>query len=243
MSRASDQEKISRTVHVGGIRGLDNGEITERDVAEFFSQQGPVVAVRVHARSAWVEFADDASTMAALNLDGVTTGGHNLRVNRSKTAINTNALLERTREASIAAARAVTGVAPVAPGHPGTREAAAYAAYYAQQQQQQQQQQSVLVQGAPYVPEQAPAPAGYLQTGPQMGYAQQTGYGYGYAHGYGYAAPGTGTGMPGTGMTPGTGMAPGYYGYPPGVAPTGGGAQKVTYNVLPPPPPPPPPPR
>ena len=42
--RPGDMERISKTVHVGGIQGLGE-EIKEQDLADFFSQQGAVVAV------------------------------------------------------------------------------------------------------------------------------------------------------------------------------------------------------
>mmetsp|Transcript_22183 Transcript_22183/g.42312 ORF Transcript_22183/g.42312 Transcript_22183/m.42312 type:complete len:301 (+) Transcript_22183:1-903(+) len=88
-------EKVSRTIHVGGVGGLGD-EIQEKDLAEFFAQYGEVTAVRISGRFAWVEFTDVRAANAALALDGETTGGHHLRVSQSKSAIHSNGLRRST---------------------------------------------------------------------------------------------------------------------------------------------------
>ncbi len=59
--RPQDFERVSRTVHVGGIGGL--GEtITENDVADFFGQQGP----RARRSAAAAAAPRDASRLLGL---------------------------------------------------------------------------------------------------------------------------------------------------------------------------------
>ena len=90
-------ERTVRTVHVAGIRGLKGQpginpgeEITEDDLAAFFSNDGEVVGVRINGSNCWIEFADASGANNALMKDGTESGGHNLRVSASKTPIRSN---------------------------------------------------------------------------------------------------------------------------------------------------------
>eukprot|EP00232_Nephroselmis_pyriformis_P027865 CAMPEP_0182867938 /NCGR_PEP_ID=MMETSP0034_2-20130328/9017_1 /TAXON_ID=156128 /ORGANISM="Nephroselmis pyriformis, Strain CCMP717" /LENGTH=266 /DNA_ID=CAMNT_0025000325 /DNA_START=204 /DNA_END=1000 /DNA_ORIENTATION=- len=85
-AQPSDPERCSRTIHVGGIPMT---EVTEEQLAEYFSAIGQVGAVRISGRFAWVEFEDAAFAMAALALDGETLGNHTMTVTTSKTPIHT----------------------------------------------------------------------------------------------------------------------------------------------------------
>ena len=108
-----------RTVHVAGIRGLRGSpginpgeEITEDDLAAFFSNDGEVVGVRINGSNCWIEFADASGANAALMKDGTESGGHNLRVSASKTPIRSNGYA--AGRAKQAAAAAKSAAAPMA---------------------------------------------------------------------------------------------------------------------------------
>jgi hypothetical protein len=108
-----------RTVHVAGIRGLRGSpginpgeEITEDDLAAFFSNDGEVVGVRINGSNCWIEFADPAGANAALMKDGTESGGHNLRVSASKTPIRSNGYA--AGRAKQAAAAGTGAAAPMA---------------------------------------------------------------------------------------------------------------------------------
>ena len=135
---ADDLERTMRTIHVAGIRGLrgqpginPGEEITEDDLAQFFGNDGEVVGVRINGSNCWIEFADVNGAEVAMLKDGTESGGHNLRVSRSKTPIRSNgyAAGRAKQQAALAATQSATATgAPM-----GTSMAAA-----AQQQQQQQ---------------------------------------------------------------------------------------------------------
>ncbi|GER33622.1 CTC-interacting domain 8, partial [Striga asiatica] len=88
-SRAQREDSIRRTVYVSDI----DHNITEEQLAALFSGYGLVVDCRVcgdphsHLRFAFVEFADDYSARAALNLNGTLLGFSPVKVLPSKTAI------------------------------------------------------------------------------------------------------------------------------------------------------------
>ena len=129
---ADDLERVMRTVHVGGIRGLKGQpginpgeEITEDDLAAFFGNDGEVVGVRINGTNCWIEFADVQGAEAALGRDGTESGGHNLRVTHSKTPIRSNgyAAGRAKQQAAAKAAQAAAaggGAAAPATGGAGT---------------------------------------------------------------------------------------------------------------------------
>ncbi|KAI3457560.1 hypothetical protein Pfo_014223 [Paulownia fortunei] len=87
--RAQREDSIRRTVYVSDI----DHNITEEQLAALFSAYGRVVDCRVcgdphsHLRFAFVEFADEYSASAALNLNGTLLGFSPVKVLPSKTAI------------------------------------------------------------------------------------------------------------------------------------------------------------
>ncbi|KAL3613724.1 Polyadenylate-binding protein-interacting protein 8-like isoform X1 [Castilleja foliolosa] len=88
-SRAQREDSIRRTVYVSDI----DHNITEEQLAGLFSGYGLVVDCRVcgdsnsNLRFAFVEFADEFSARAALNLNGMQFGFSPVKVSPSKTAI------------------------------------------------------------------------------------------------------------------------------------------------------------
>lgn len=126
---AEDLDRIARTIHVGGIRGLKGTpgvnpgeEITEDDLAAFFGNDGEVVGVRINASNCWIEFAEAAGAISALAKDGTESGGHHLRVSASKTPIRSNGYLkgrqiqlERARERATASGSPAPTTAAAAP--------------------------------------------------------------------------------------------------------------------------------
>ncbi|KAL3651095.1 Polyadenylate-binding protein-interacting protein 9 [Castilleja foliolosa] len=88
-SRAQREDSIRRTVYVSDI----DHNITEEQLAAFFSGYGLVVDCRVcgdshsNLRFAFVEFADEYSARAALNLNGALLGFSPVKILPSKTAI------------------------------------------------------------------------------------------------------------------------------------------------------------
>ncbi|GFP98853.1 polyadenylate-binding protein-interacting protein 9 [Phtheirospermum japonicum] len=88
-SRAQREDSIRRTVYVSDI----DHNITEEQLAALFSSYGLVVDCRVcgdshsNLRFAFVEFADEYSARAALNLNGTLLGFSPVKVLPSKTAI------------------------------------------------------------------------------------------------------------------------------------------------------------
>ncbi|KAJ1425245.1 RNA-binding domain superfamily [Sesbania bispinosa] len=87
--KAQREDIIRRTVYVSDI----DQQVTEERLAALFSSCGPVIDCRIcgdpHSvlRFAFVEFADDYSARAALNLGGTVLGFYPVRVLPSKTAI------------------------------------------------------------------------------------------------------------------------------------------------------------
>ena len=123
-----------RTIHVAGIRGLrgqpginPGEEITEDDLAQFFGNDGEVVGVRINGSNCWIEFADVNGAEVALLKDGTESGGHNLRVSRSKTPIRSNgyAAGRAKQQAALAAKQSPAGAATAAGAPMGTSMAAA----------------------------------------------------------------------------------------------------------------------
>ena len=126
---ADDLERVMRTVHVGGIRGLKGQpginpgeEITEDDLAAFFGNDGEVVGVRINGSNCWIEFAEAAGAISALAKDGTESGGHHLRVSASKTPIRSNGYLkgrqiqlERAKERATASGSPAPTTAAAAP--------------------------------------------------------------------------------------------------------------------------------
>ena len=126
---AEDLDRIARTIHVGGIRGLKGTpgvnpgeEITEDDLAAFFGNDGEVVGVRINASNCWIEFAEAAGAISALAKDGTESGGHHLRVSASKTPIRSNGYLkgrqiqlERAKERATASGSPAPTTAAAAP--------------------------------------------------------------------------------------------------------------------------------
>ncbi|CAL9061602.1 unnamed protein product [Musa banksii] len=86
---AEREDSIRRTVYVSDIDQL----VTEENLAELFSNCGPVVDCRIcgdpHSvlRFAFIEFSDEDGARAALNLGGTMLGYYPVRVLPSKTAI------------------------------------------------------------------------------------------------------------------------------------------------------------
>ncbi|GJU58177.1 polyadenylate-binding protein-interacting protein 9-like protein [Tanacetum coccineum] len=86
------QEVRYRTRRTVFVSSIDNN-VTEEQLAELFSNQGKVMDCRICGnpystlRFAFIEFADQNSAQAALNLSGVKLGISKIRVMRSKTAI------------------------------------------------------------------------------------------------------------------------------------------------------------
>ena len=131
---ADDLERTMRTIHVAGIRGLrgqpginPGEEITEDDLAQFFGNDGEVVGVRINGSNCWIEFADVNGAEVALLKDGTESGGHNLRVSRSKTPIRSNgyAAGRAKQQAALAAKQSPAGAATAAGAPMGTSMAAA----------------------------------------------------------------------------------------------------------------------
>ena len=99
---AEDLDRIARTIHVGGIRGLrgtpgvnPGEEITEDDLAAFFGNDGEVVGVRINGTNCWIEFGEASGAMlSALAKDGTESGGHHLRISASKTPIRSNGYMK-----------------------------------------------------------------------------------------------------------------------------------------------------
>ncbi|KAK1439705.1 hypothetical protein QVD17_05525 [Tagetes erecta] len=87
--RAQREDSIKRTVYVSDI----DHNVTEERLAALFSAYGHVLDCRVcgdpnsRLRFAFVEFADENSARAALNLCGIMLGFSQVRVLPSKTAI------------------------------------------------------------------------------------------------------------------------------------------------------------
>ncbi|XP_024966402.1 polyadenylate-binding protein-interacting protein 9-like [Cynara cardunculus var. scolymus] len=87
--RAQREDSIRRTVYVSDI----DHNVTEERLAALFSAYGQVLDCRVcgdphsRLRFAFVEFADENSARAALNLCGIMLGFSQVRVLPSKTAI------------------------------------------------------------------------------------------------------------------------------------------------------------
>ncbi|KAK9056860.1 hypothetical protein SSX86_024224 [Deinandra increscens subsp. villosa] len=87
--RAQREDSIKRTVYVSDI----DHNVTEERLAALFSAYGQVLDCRVcgdpnsRLRFAFVEFADENSARAALNLCGIMLGFSQVRVLPSKTAI------------------------------------------------------------------------------------------------------------------------------------------------------------
>ncbi|KAI3675073.1 hypothetical protein L1987_84657 [Smallanthus sonchifolius] len=87
--RAQREDSIKRTVYVSDI----DHNVTEERLAALFSPYGQVLDCRVcgdphsRLRFAFVEFADENSARAALNLCGIMLGFSQVRVLPSKTAI------------------------------------------------------------------------------------------------------------------------------------------------------------
>eukprot|EP00191_Tetraselmis_sp_GSL018_P024644 CAMPEP_0177625698 /NCGR_PEP_ID=MMETSP0419_2-20121207/30246_1 /TAXON_ID=582737 /ORGANISM="Tetraselmis sp., Strain GSL018" /LENGTH=355 /DNA_ID=CAMNT_0019126677 /DNA_START=1031 /DNA_END=2096 /DNA_ORIENTATION=- len=86
VAKSSDPERVTRTIHVGGIP-MD--AISEEQLADYFKHVGEVIAVRKSGRFAWVEFESVKSANQALSLDGETLGNSSLRISQSKTPIHT----------------------------------------------------------------------------------------------------------------------------------------------------------
>ncbi|KAJ8471433.1 hypothetical protein OPV22_025776 [Ensete ventricosum] len=86
---AERDDSIRRTVYVSDIDQL----VTEENLAELFSNCGPVVDCRICGdprsvlRFAFIEFSDEDGARAALNLGGTMLGYYPVRVLPSKTAI------------------------------------------------------------------------------------------------------------------------------------------------------------
>ena len=126
---AEDLDRIARTIHVGGIRGLrgtpgvnPGEEITEDDLAAFFGNDGEVVGVRINGTNCWIEFGEASGAMSALAKDGTESGGHHLRISASKTPIRSNGYLkgrqiqlERARERATASGSPAATTAAAAP--------------------------------------------------------------------------------------------------------------------------------
>ena len=126
---AEDLDRIARTIHVGGIRGLrgtpgvnPGEEITEDDLAAFFGNDGEVVGVRINGTNCWIEFGEASGAMSALAKDGTESGGHHLRISASKTPIRSNGYLkgrqtqlERARERATASGSPAPTTAAAAP--------------------------------------------------------------------------------------------------------------------------------
>ncbi|CAA3015521.1 polyadenylate-binding -interacting 8-like isoform X2 [Olea europaea subsp. europaea] len=87
--RAQREESIRRTVYVSDI----DHNVTEEGLAALFSSYGQVVDCRIcgdansHLRFAFVEFSDEYSAQASLNLCGTLLGFSPVKVLPSKTAI------------------------------------------------------------------------------------------------------------------------------------------------------------
>jgi hypothetical protein len=217
-ARDLDPERVSKTVHVGGIFGLGD-DISETDLAEFFGQQGEVVAVRISGKFAWVEFADVRAAHTTLALDGETTGGHHLRVSQSKSAIHSNGLEHARRYQAQAAATQTFGTVQNTNAAAVASAAAAAAAHTASLQGQQQA--GAAAGGYPGMPGVPGMP------GHHPGAAAPSPYGYpgypmpGAPYGYpGYPMPGMAPQQaPTPGMTPGTAPAQGEAYVPGGAAP------------------------
>lgn len=83
------QENIKRTIYISDI----DQQVTEEELANFFSECGGVVDCRVCGdpnsakRFAFIEFVDDAGAKAALERSGTVVGSSPIRVLPSKTAI------------------------------------------------------------------------------------------------------------------------------------------------------------
>eukprot|EP00873_Tetraselmis_striata_P007435 jgi/Tetstr1/427699/TSEL_017824.t1 len=83
---ANDPDRVTRTIHVGGIP-MD--VVTEDQLADYFKHVGEVNAVRKSGRFAWVEFETVMAANKALALDGESLGNSTLRISQSKTPIHT----------------------------------------------------------------------------------------------------------------------------------------------------------
>ncbi|KAJ1919734.1 hypothetical protein H4219_001763 [Mycoemilia scoparia] len=83
-------EEISRTIYVGNIAST----VSAQQLMDFFSQAGPVAYVKMAGdgmqptRFSFIEFADIASSQAALKMSGAMLADRPLKVNHSKNAIN-----------------------------------------------------------------------------------------------------------------------------------------------------------
>ena len=146
---ADDLERTMRTIHVAGIRGLRaspastpvrrSPRTTSRSSSETTARW---LACASNGSNCWIEFADVNGAEVALLKDGTESGGHNLRVSRSKTPIRSNgyAAGRAKQQAALAATQSATAAgAPM-----GTSMAAA-----AQQHQQQSATRAPATQMSP----------------------------------------------------------------------------------------------